>query len=147
LSCLKSYISILYCCNCWYNYECIFVIAPWGTLIGIKYCIVLYCIVKGKFGVCFSRISFFNLLLYISNVKDISRCYTMFVLICKLFIYKIGNQMLFFLSSITFCSMNICMKKVPVYLTKCGTTLAPQNVYHHHNPQQCKIIKSKNLKI
>jgi hypothetical protein len=44
--CLKTYISILYCCNCWYNYECIFVIAPWGTLIGIKkYCIVLYCIV------------------------------------------------------------------------------------------------------
>ena len=45
MSCLKTYISILYCCNCWYNYECIFVIAPWGTLIGIKilYCIVLYC--------------------------------------------------------------------------------------------------------
>ena len=44
MSCLKTYISILYCCNCWYNYECIFVIAPWGTLIGIKilYCIVLY---------------------------------------------------------------------------------------------------------
>ena len=38
------YISNLYCCNCWYNYECIFVIAPWGTLIGIKN-IVLYCIV------------------------------------------------------------------------------------------------------
>jgi hypothetical protein len=37
-------VSILYCCNCWYNYECIFVIAPWGTLIGITY-IVLYCIV------------------------------------------------------------------------------------------------------
>jgi hypothetical protein len=38
---------ILYCRNCWYNYECIFVIAPRGTLIGIKilYCIVLYCIV------------------------------------------------------------------------------------------------------
>jgi hypothetical protein len=35
-SCLKTYISILYCCNCRYNYECIFVIAPWGTLIGIK---------------------------------------------------------------------------------------------------------------
>jgi hypothetical protein len=34
----------LNCCNCWYNYECIFVIAPWGTLIGIQY-IVLYCIV------------------------------------------------------------------------------------------------------
>ena len=47
MSCLKTYVSILYCCNCWYNYECIFVIAPWGTLIGIKilYCIVLYCIV------------------------------------------------------------------------------------------------------
>ena len=49
LSCLWTYVSILYCCNCWYNYECIFVIAPWGTLIGIKYivlyCIVLYCIV------------------------------------------------------------------------------------------------------
>jgi hypothetical protein len=29
--------NVLYCCNCWYNYECIFVIAPWGTLIGIKY--------------------------------------------------------------------------------------------------------------
>ena len=42
MSCLKTYISILYCCNCWYNYECIFVIAPWGTLIGIK---ILYCIV------------------------------------------------------------------------------------------------------
>jgi hypothetical protein len=48
LSCLRTYmyVSILYCCNCWYNYECtcIFVIAPWGTLIGITY-IVLYCIV------------------------------------------------------------------------------------------------------
>ena len=48
MSGLKTYISILYCCNCWYNYECIFVIAPWGTLIGIKYCIVLYCIVYRK---------------------------------------------------------------------------------------------------
>ena len=48
MSCLKTYISILYCCNCWYNYECIFVIAPWGTLIGIKilYCIVLYWIIR-----------------------------------------------------------------------------------------------------
>ena len=42
MSCLKTNISILYCCNCWYNYECIFVIVPWGTLIGIK---ILYCIV------------------------------------------------------------------------------------------------------
>ena len=55
MSCLRTYVSILYCCNCWYNYECtcIFVIASWGTLIGIKYivlyCIVLYCIVSINF--------------------------------------------------------------------------------------------------
>jgi hypothetical protein len=41
LSCLRTYVSILYCCNCWYNYECIFVIVPCGTLIWIK---ILYCI-------------------------------------------------------------------------------------------------------
>jgi hypothetical protein len=42
-----EHVSILYCCNCRYNYECIFVIAPRGTLIGIKY-IVLYSIVCYK---------------------------------------------------------------------------------------------------
>jgi ABC-type phosphate/phosphonate transport system permease subunit len=40
-------VSILYCCNCWYNYECIFVIAPWGTLIGIKI-LILILIFKNK---------------------------------------------------------------------------------------------------
>jgi hypothetical protein len=48
------YISNLYCCNCWYNFECIFVIAPWGTLIGIKN-IVLYCIVLYIFDGVYSK--------------------------------------------------------------------------------------------
>ena len=63
MSCLWTYVSILYCCNCWYYYECIFVIAPWGTLIGIKYivlyCIVLYCTMY--------LLTYYNVLLLVCN--------------------------------------------------------------------------------
>ena len=73
MSCLWTYVSILYCCNCWYNYECTFVIAPWGTLIGIKY-IVLYCIVLFRL---FIVVFYIFVFILIENfpLKNIARLY------------------------------------------------------------------------